>query len=123
MRRIRVVTHVGTRAYAHCTTLGKVLIAFLDKDERKKIYKKIGFPRMTKNTIVDRDLFEKEIIKVREQGFALDDEENEYDIRCIAAPIIDYSGKVIAAISISGPSFRFNLKRQKLLKNNILKYS
>lgn len=122
-RRVKVVTHVGTRAHVHCTALGKALIAFLDKVEREKIYKKIGLPKLTKNTITDKDLFEKEITKVRQQGFAIDDEENEYDIKCIAAPIRDYSGKVIAAISISGPSYRFDIERQSQLKNKILKYS
>jgi len=123
LRRIRIVTHVGTRAYVHCTALGKVLIAFLNKNEREKIYKKTGFLKLTKNTITDKELFEKEITKVRKQGFARDNEENEYDIKCIAAPIRDYSGKVIAAISISGPSYRFDVNRQSQLKNEILKYS
>lgn len=123
LRRVQIVTHVGTRAYAHCTALGKALIAFLDKDEREKIYKKIGFPKLTKNTITDKELFEKEVKKVRQQGFAIDDEENEYDIRCIAAPIRDYSGTVISAISISGPSYRFDIERRSQLKNEILKYS
>ena len=121
-RKIRVVTHLGARTYFNCTALGKVLIAFLPKDERKKIYKDIGLPRFTKNTIVNEDKFEEEIKKVKKQGFAIDNEESEKDIQCIAAPIRDYSGNVIAAFSISGPSYRFNVKKQLKLKDEIIKY-
>jgi len=121
-RKVRIATHVGTRAYFNCTALGKVLIAFFTKDEREKIYKNIGFLRFTKNTITNKNQFEKEIKKVREQGFAIDDEESEEDIQCIAAPIRDHSGNVIAALSISAPSYRFDVKKQTQLKSEIIKY-
>lgn len=121
-RRIQITTHVGTRAHIHCTALGKVLITDLDEKERKKIFNKSGLPKLTKNTITDIELLEKEIEKVKKQDFATDNEENEYDINCIAAPIRDYSGKVIAAISISGPSYRFHIDRHNELKKEIIKY-
>jgi len=121
-RKIRVVTHLGARAYFNCTALGKVLMAFIPKDEREKIYKNIGFPRFTKNSITNKKQFEEEIKKVKRQGFAIDSEESEKDIQCIAIPIRDYSTHVIAALSISGPSYRFNVKKQINLKNEIIEY-
>jgi len=121
-RKIQVVTHLGARTYFNCTALGKVLIASIPKDEREKIYKNIGFPRFTRNSITNKKQFEEEIKKVKEQGFAIDNEESEKDVQCIAAPIRDHSMHVIAAFSISGPSYRFNVKKQINLQNDIIKY-
>lgn len=121
-RKIQITTHVGSRAHVHCTALGKVLILDLDEKERKEIFNKSGLPKLTKNTITDIGLLEKEIEKVRKYDFAIDNEENECDINCIAAPIRDCSGKVIAAISISGPSYRFHIDRYNELKEEIIKY-
>jgi len=120
-RTVKLDTHLGTRAYFNCTALGKVLIAFLPKDEREKIYKNVGFYRSTKNTIINKTKFEKEISEVRKQGFAIDNKEYEDDIQCIAAPIRDYLGKVIAALSISGPSYRFNVEKQTQMKLDIIR--
>lgn len=122
-RSVHITTHVGSRAYVHSTALGKVLISDLDEKEREQIYNKTGLPILTKNTIIDKVLLEKEIVKVKKQGFATDIEENEYDINCIAAPVRNCSGKVIAAISISGPSYRFHTDKQRIFKNEIIKYS
>jgi len=80
-------------------------------------------PRFTENTITNRRELEKELSKVREQGFALDREENEKDVRCIAAPIRNYKRKVIAAISISSPVFRINKDVQNNLKEALLEIS
>jgi len=121
-RKIRIVTHLGARAYFNCTALGKILMAFIPKDEREEIYKNIGFPRFTRNSITNKKQFEEEIKKVKRQGFAIDNEESEKDIQCIATPIRDHSTRVIAALSISGPSYRFNVKKQKNLKNEIIEY-
>ena len=120
-RTVKLETHLGTRTYFNCSALGKVLIAFLPKDEREKIYKKVGFHKSTENTIINKKQFEKEINKVREQGFAIDNEEYEKDIQCIAAPIRDRLGKVIAAVSISGPSYRFHVEKQTKIRLDIIK--
>ena len=92
-------------------------------EERRQILgKKVLLP-LTENTITDRRELEKELNKIKEQGFALDREENEKDIRCIAAPIRNYQGKVIAAISISGPAFRIDKNTQNKLKRVLLEAS
>ena len=112
-RKISLITHVGTRALVHCTSLGKVLIANLPLNERKRILGNKPLPRLTKNTIVSRKDLEKEIEKVQRLGYAVDNEENEKEIRCVAAPIRNHKGKVIAAVSISGPYYRFTPDREK----------
>ena len=120
---IRMISYVGKRAPLHCTALGKVLLAYLSEEERKKILEGKVLPHLTENTITDKRELEKELSKVREQGFALDREENEKDVRCIAAPIRNYRGRVIAAVSISGPAFRIDKKVQNNLKEALIEIS
>jgi len=120
---IRMISYVGKRAPLHCTALGKVLLAHLSPEERKKTLGEKVLRRLTENTITDKEELEKELSKVREQGFALDREENEKDVRCIAAPIRNYQGKVIAAISISSPIFRVDKKAQNNLKEALIETS
>jgi DNA-binding IclR family transcriptional regulator len=111
---LRMVSRVGMRLPAHCTGVGKVLLAFLPLSEAKKIIAVKGLPRFTKNTITDPNILEAELAKVRVQGYAIDNEEIMDGLRCVAAPIRDYCGKVYAAISISGPVSRLKEERLEL---------
>jgi DNA-binding IclR family transcriptional regulator len=120
---IRMISYVGKRAPLYCTALGKVLLAYLSTKERKKILGEKVFPRLTENTITDKKELEKELNRIKKQGFALDREENEKDIYCIAAPIRNYQGEVIAAISISSPIFRINKNVQNNLNEALLETS
>ena len=118
---IRMISYIGKRAPLHCTALGKVLLAYMSEEERKEILEEKELPRLTKNTITDKGELEKELDKIREQDFALDREENEKDVRCIGAPIRNYKGKVIAAISISSPIFRIDKNVENNLKEALIK--
>lgn len=120
---IRMISYVGKRAPLHCTALGKVLLAYLSAEERIKILGEKVLPRLTENTITDKRELEKELVKVKKQGFALDREENEKDVRCVAAPIRNYQGEVIAALSISSPIFRIDENAQNNLKEALIKTS
>jgi len=120
LQTIRMVSQIGRRAPAHCTGLGKVLLAHLDERERRKIVEKKGLKRFTQRTITDKSLLEEELNKIRKQGFAEDRGEHERDVRCVDAPLRDYEGKVIAAISISGPAFRMNSSRCEKLKELLM---
>jgi DNA-binding IclR family transcriptional regulator len=120
---IRMISYVGKRAPLHCTSLGKVLLAYLSAEERKKILGEKVLTRLTENTITDKRELEKELSKVREQGFALDREENEKDVCCVAAPIKNYQGEVIAAISISSPIFRLDKNKQNDLEKALIEAS
>ena len=120
---IRMISYVGKRAPLHCTALGKVLLAYLSAEERKEILGKKVLPRLSENTITNKRELEKELSKVREQGFALDREENEKDVCCIAAPIRNYQGEVIAALSISSPIFRIDKNAQNNLKKALIQTS
>ena len=101
------LTSLGARLYAHCSALGKVLLAYSEEQEVKRIVQTAGLPRFTANTITDEEELLQNLAKIRKQGFAYDLEEILPDLCCVAAPIYEYSGHVIAAISMSIPAFRF----------------
>ncbi len=105
---VRVVSRVGMRLPAHCSGVGKVLLAFLADDEVEAIVGERGLPRLTPTTITDREALAAELRRIRERGYAIDNEEIELGLKCVAAPIRDAAGRVAAAISISGPKFRFD---------------
>ena len=111
---IQIVSQIGMRLPAHCTGVGKVLLAYLPDAEVRQIIKKKGMTRFTKNTITDPRSLETELDRIRERGYAIDNEEIMDGLFCMAAPIRDYSGKVIAAVSVSGPTSR--IKMEKLPK-------
>ena len=117
---IRMISYVGKRAPLHCTALGKVLLTYLPEEERKKILGQKELHHFTEKTITDGKELEKELNKVKEQGFAIDRGENEKDVHCIAAPIRNHQGKAIAAISISSPVYRIDINRQNHLKEALI---
>lgn len=100
---LRVNTEVGFTAPLHCTALGKVLLAWFAAEMPGELE---GF---THKTIVDHEQLKSELEKTRRVGYSLDDEEFTPGVRCIAAPVMDFHGKVIGALGISGPSARVSL--------------
>jgi DNA-binding IclR family transcriptional regulator len=98
------VTHTrsGALLEAYCSGLGKVLLAALQEDELESFIMEGELVALTPHTITDRNALRRELEQVRRQGFAVDDCEARIDTRCIAVPVCDPSGKVIAAISATG---------------------
>jgi DNA-binding IclR family transcriptional regulator len=105
-RSIGIRSQIGGRNPAYCTGVGKVLLSGLPEASIDLLFQTDKFHQYTENTIVDRELFKQHLQTIRTQGYALDMEEIEIGLRCIAAPIKDYQSSVVAAISISGPSNR-----------------
>jgi DNA-binding IclR family transcriptional regulator len=101
------LTSLGARLYAHCSALGKVLLAFSPQAEVKRIIRTAGLPRFTPNTITEEEDLQQALAKIRKQEYAYDLEEILPDLCCVAAPIRNHTGKVIAAISMSIPAYRF----------------
>jgi IclR family transcriptional regulator, KDG regulon repressor len=106
---VRMSSIAGSRAPAHCTSVGKVLLAYQPVDAVKEIIDN-GLPRYTENTITSPDRLMEELASVRQKGYAIDDEEIEVGLRCIAAPVRNHSGNVIAAISVAAPVQRMSKK-------------
>lgn len=107
---IQILSHVGKRNPMHATGVGKCLLAYLNDDEAEKILSK-KLKKYTDNTITDYERLKDELLKIRDRGYSIDDEEMEMGLKCIAAPIRDRSGVVVAAISLSGPSMRLGKER------------
>jgi IclR family transcriptional regulator, KDG regulon repressor len=118
---LRMASRVGLRNPAHSSAVGKVLLSHLPDEELNLLIKEKGLPKRTENTITDSIQLKEHLKLVRTQGCAVDDEENERGIRCIAAPILNETGKAVAAISISGPAFRVTKKVvQETLKKEVM---
>jgi len=99
---------IGKRAPLHCTGVGKAIMAYLPKDKVATIVEGKGLKKYTENTITNKEELEKEFLKIRKRGYAVDNMEHEEGVRCVAGAIRDYNGKVIASMSISGPAFRID---------------
>lgn len=99
-------SQVGGRSPAYCTGLGKILLAYADQAETRGYYENRGFHRYSDSTITDLDTLMYQLREARSRGYALDLGEHEPEIHCIAAPVFDMNGSVVAAISLSGPSSR-----------------
>ncbi|NLE99666.1 MAG: IclR family transcriptional regulator [Anaerolineales bacterium] len=109
----RPISHsaIGERVPLHCTAVGKAKMAFLPETEIDEVARVVGLARFTPNTIVDLAQLKVELERTRERGYAIDNEEHEVAIRCIAAPIFSETGDVVAACSVSGPSGRMTDER------------
>lgn len=101
-RALRMHSAVGKRSPAHCTALGKALLAYLPEDDLCSIIDRKGLSQHTPRTIVTLEGLTEELARVRALGYALDDGEHEPMIRCVGAPVRDHKGEVVAAISITG---------------------
>ncbi len=118
---LRMVSMLGSRLPAHCSAVGKVLLAHLSDTAFDEVLKDKGLPDRTRNTITEIDRLRTHLETVRQQGYAFDNEENEIGIRCVAAPIRNESGNVIAAISISVPTLRTEKgKLETILKDLVV---
>ena len=122
---LRTDIKIGARLPAHCTAVGKGLLAFLSEREFTVLYgkdnKKLYTP--TPNSISSVMELKKCLKKIKRDGYAIDKEEFKIGINCLGVPILNNEGKSIAGISVTGPSSRFNLSEIKKLKNTLINIS
>ena len=104
---LKVSTRIGSYQEAYCTAIGKVLLAFSSEDRISEYIKRVKLKAFTSNTITDSADLLKVLKSIREKGYALDMEELELGLICIAIPVFNKNNEVVAAISVSGPSSRF----------------
>src|SRR5262245_14515665 len=105
-RTVRIPAIVGRRYPPHCGAAGKTLLAFLPEAQLDDLIKRQGLKAYTRNTITTPAQLKSELQLIRERGYALDNEEYEEGLKCIGAPVRDYTGNVIASIGIAGVGFR-----------------
>ncbi|MBJ6726562.1 IclR family transcriptional regulator [Geomesophilobacter sediminis] len=108
---VRVVPRVGARLPAYCTAAGKVQIAYMTDEELENYLPAREMKRYTPKTMVEREELKKHLRLVADRGYAIDDEEMDVGVKCVGAPIRDYTRRIIGAVSISGPSMRFSDER------------
>jgi DNA-binding IclR family transcriptional regulator len=110
-RMLQTLHHIGHVAPMHATGVGKLHLLNYSEEQLVELEKKFGFPQYTKHTITDMESLKKEIVWVQKSGYAMDNEECEEGVRCIAVPVKNFEGKVVAAISISAPVTRMDKKK------------
>jgi len=108
---LRTPSTVGRRTPLYCTSVGKVLLAFLPEAEQGHLLDRVKLVRRTRRTITSRTALEAELQLVRRRGFGMDNEEIEEGLRCIGAPVFNHRGEIAAAISVAGPVFRVTKQR------------
>ncbi len=105
---MRAIARPGGRVKLHCSGAGKAILAHLPATEVARVLQTHGLPRATDKTIDTPHKLKADLERIRERGFALDDEEHAPGLRCIAAAILDEEGQPLAALSVSGPSARID---------------
>jgi len=114
---VRVANRVGALLPAHCTAVGKAQLAYLSQDELDRIFTKAKLPAFTKHTLTEKDKLINHLRDVAKKGYSLDLEEFEVDVNCIGVPVMDYTGRVVAGICISGPGCRM---AKKMMETELL---
>jgi IclR family KDG regulon transcriptional repressor len=108
---VRVVTRVGSRLPAYCSAAGKAQLAYLSDEELDNYFAGKELKRFTQNTVIEVDELKRELKKVTELGYSIDNEELDTGVRCVGAPVRDYTRRIVGAVSISGPSMRLSSER------------
>lgn len=110
---VRVVSRVGATLPFHCTAAGKVLASGMNETKLREYLSSAVLSRYTSKTIIDPDVLAKHLRRVAELGYAVNDEEIDVGVKCVGAPIRDYTQQIVGAVSISAPTMRFSATRMK----------
>lgn len=117
---IRMYSRVGKSIPLYCTAIGKILLSGMQASDLKTYLERTNLKPFTPNTIRETETLQRELEQIRRQGWASDNEEHEMGTLCIGAPIKDYTGKIVAAMSVSWPLFRFNLEEKERITSSIV---
>lgn len=121
---MRISTSIGTRLPMYCTAVGKAILAFMpDSSAASNILDQTQLTAITRNTLTSKDAIMHELEETRKRGYAIDREELEYGLICIAAPIINVIGVPIAAISCSGPLQRMDSDTINRVAEEVTRYA
>lgn len=121
-QRVAVDFQIGDRSPLHCTSIGKVLLAYNDSRLTERVVA-AGLPKVAPNTITVAEDLRRELARVRAQRYAYDDRELADDMRCLAVPVFEKHGEVPGGIAISGPSSRFDLQKLNELRDVVLMHA
>lgn len=108
---IRAFFPPGTLSPLHASGIGKALLAFMDEGQRDRILARKSFPRFTEHTLCDADRIRDDLVRIRDRGYAIDGEEKNLGMRCIAAPVFNDFGEAVGGLSVSGPTSRVSMDK------------
>lgn len=120
---IRMYSSPGKTAPLHATALGKAILAHLPEEETENILKSQSLTAKTDNTITSLDQLKQEFSEIKQSGYALDDEEFEEGIKCIAAPIHRHDGRVESAVSLTGLAAQMGDRKVEELATLVIKHA
>jgi len=120
-RTLRIPSAVGQRNPAYCTGVGKAILAFLAAEQIESYIAGTPLKPFTRKTLTTASELRANLRQVAVQGYAVDDQEREDGVRCVAAPVLDHAGDVVAAISIAGPSIRVTRERIAELASHVVR--
>lgn len=103
---VRYTVSVGDKSPVYCSGVGKALLAELPDEQLSQLIDSLEFKRYTQQTITSPAMLLRQLKEIKKQGYALDIEEHQHGIRCVAAAIVDSAGMPVAAISVTAPTFR-----------------
>ncbi len=119
-RTLRMPSTVGRRTPVHCSAVGKAVLAFLPQSTLDELIARRPLIALTAKTLATAGALGAELRRIRVRGYAIDDEEIEKGLRCVGAPVRDYTGQVVGALSIAGPTFRITKKKVPALAESVL---
>ncbi|MGI5998306.1 MAG: IclR family transcriptional regulator [Lutispora sp.] len=117
---LKLFTQLGAKVPFYCTGGGKAILSYQPKKVQDLVLNNTNFIKFTGNTLSDINELVRELDIIRQQGYAMDNEEREEGVTCIAAPVFDCYGEAIASISISGPTYRLKEKDLSTIINNVI---
>jgi len=115
-----MASRVGMRIPLHCTSIGKAVLASLEPATLDELWATVRPTARTPNTLTSRRAIERELARVRDQGFAIDDEENELKVRCVGAPVFEAHGKVVGGVSVSALVFQMSREDAEALAPQVI---
>jgi DNA-binding IclR family transcriptional regulator len=110
-RTIRMISRVGASSPVHCTAVGKAILATMPRPRVEELLQVLHLDKFTRRTMTSREALLRELDRTSRRGYAVDDEEREEGVRCAGMAILDAHGEAVAAVSVSGPSFRVTMQK------------
>ncbi len=114
-KRLQAMPALGEKPQLHCSSLGKLLLAYMQEEAIEGIFYGSKMHAFTENTITDFEHLKRELARIKQEEVAFDDEETEIGLRAVAAPVKDDRGNVLAAVGVLGPSIRISKLRMSEL--------
>ncbi|MEN8152852.1 MAG: IclR family transcriptional regulator [Acidobacteriota bacterium] len=121
-RSLQIQSSIGDTLPLYCTSLGKSILSILPEEETEKIFDSFKFKKFTQNTIINKKSLIKQIEKVKDRGFSVDEEEFEEGLVCVSVPLFLKEHSFYGGLSLSGPSIRFTQKNINIIASRLKEY-